>query len=271
MGTRRIDLGCTFVQWSQRPVHAVFQVEPVLGGIATITGEEWSSDPAIQTRSYRDIYGNRCRRLMLPAGRSEITFRASAEVPDATEEIDLDAPEVAPADLPDDVMIYTLPSRFCLPDVLAGEAWSRFGGVKPGYGRVQAICDYVNQHLTFQYGTTTAWSTAADVHESGYGVCRDFTHLAVSLCRSLNIPARYVFGYLPEIEVEAKDAPMDFAAWMQVWLGDRWYTFDPRNNMPRKGRVLIGVGRDAADVAMSTAFGAPWLESMNVVAEEATG
>lgn len=271
MGTRRIDIGCTFVQWSQRPVHAVFQVEPVLGGIATISDEEWSSDPAIQTRSYRDSYGNRCRRLMLPAGRSEISFRATAEVPDATEEIDLDAPEVAPADLPDDVMIYTLPSRFCLPDVLANEAWSRFGGVKPGYGRVQAICDYVNTHLTFQYGTTTAWSTAADVHESGYGVCRDFTHLAVSLCRSLNIPARYVFGYLPEIEVEHKDAPMDFAAWMQVWLGDRWYTFDPRNNIPRKGRVLIGVGRDAADVAMSTAFGAPWLESMTVVAEEARG
>ena len=270
MGTRRLNLGCTFVQWSQVPVHAVFQVEPVLDGIATIKDEQWVSDPAIQTRTYRDLYGNRCRRLMLPAGRSEITFSATAEVPDATEEIDLDAPEVPPHELPDDVMIYTLPSRFCLPDVLASEAWSRFGGVKPGYGRVQAICDYVNQHLTFQYGTTTAWSTAADVHESGYGVCRDFTHLAVSLCRSMNIPARYVFGYLPEIEVDAKEAPMDFAAWMQVWLGDRWYTFDPRNNQPRKGRVLIGVGRDAADVAMSTAFGAPWLESMVVVAEEST-
>ncbi|HEY5784442.1 MAG TPA: transglutaminase family protein [Microlunatus sp.] len=268
MGTRRLSLGCTFVQWSQLPVHTVFQVEPVLDQIAIIKDEEWVLDPATQTRVYRDIYGNRCRRLMLPAGRSEITFRATAEVPDATEEVDLDAPEVPPHELPDDVMIYTLPSRFCLPDVLATEAWSRFGGVKPGYGRVQAICDYVNQHLTFQYGSTTAWSTAADVHASGYGVCRDFTHLAVSLCRAMNIPARYVFGYLPEIEVDLKDAPMDFAAWMQVWLGDRWYTFDPRNNVPRKGRVLIGVGRDAADVAMSTAFGAPWLESMVVVSEE---
>ena len=268
MGTRRLRLGCTFVQWSQLPVHAVFQVEPVLDLIATIKDEEWVTDPAIQTRTYRDLYGNRCRRMMLPAGRSEITFRATAEVPDATEEIDLDAPEIPPHELPDDVMIYTLPSRFCLPDELANEAWSRFGGVQPGYGRVQAICDYVNQHLTFQYGTTTAWSTAADVHRSGYGVCRDFTHLAVSLCRAMNIPARYVFGYLPEIEVDIKPSPMDFAAWMQVWLGDRWYTFDPRNNTPRKGRVLIGVGRDAADVAMSTAFGAPWLESMVVVSEE---
>ena len=163
MGTRRLSLGCTFVQWSQLPVHAVFQVEPVLDQIATIKDEEWVSDPAIQTRTYRDIYGNRCRRMMLPAGRSEITFRATAEVPDATEEIDLDAPEIPPHELPDDVMIYTLPSRFCLPDVLATEAWSRFGKVTPGYGRVQAICDYVNQHLTFQYGSTTSWSTAADV------------------------------------------------------------------------------------------------------------
>jgi transglutaminase-like putative cysteine protease len=271
MGTRRLNLGCTFVQWSQVEVPAVLQVEPVLDHLATIKDEEWVLEPAIQTRAYRDLYGNRCRRLVLPAGRSEITYRATAEVPDATEEVAADAPEVPPHELPDDVLIYTLPSRYCLPDVLANEAWSRFGGLAPGYTRVRAICDYVHAHLTFQYGSSTAWSTAADVHESRYGVCRDFTHLAVSLCRSLNIPARYVFGYLPEIEVEKKDQPMDFAAWMEVWLGDRWYTFDPRNNTPRKGRVLIGIGRDAADVAMSTAFGAPWLESMVVVAEEIDG
>lgn len=128
MAHRRLSLGCTFIQWSQIPVHTVFQVEPVLDYVATIKDEEWLIDPATQTRSYRDLYGNRCRRLMLPAGRSEITYRATAEVPDATEEIDEDAPEIAPADLPDDVMIYTLPSRFCLPDELANEAWSRFGG-----------------------------------------------------------------------------------------------------------------------------------------------
>ena len=268
MGTRRLQLGCTFVQQSQFPVHTVFQVEPVLDLIATITDEQWLFEPAIATTTYRDLYGNRCRRLMLPTGRSEITYRATAEVPDATEEIDLDAPEVPPQELPDDVLIYTLPSRFCLPDVLANEAWSRFGGLRPGYSRVQAICDYVHRYLTFQYGSSGPWSTAADVYRSGYGVCRDFAHLAVSFCRSLNIPARYVFGYLPEIEVAHRDQVMDFCAWMEVWLGDRWYTFDPRNNIPRKGRVLIGVGRDAADVAMSTAFGGPWLESMTVVAEE---
>ena len=154
--------------------------------------------------------------------------------------------------------------------MLGQEAWTRFADVTPGYGRVQAICDYVYNHLQFAYGSSTARTTAADVHQSRYGVCRDFTHLAVSLCRALNIPARYVFGYLPEIEVEKqRGLPMDFAAWMEVWLGDRWFTFDPRNNEPRKGRVLIGRGRDAADVAMLTTFGAPYLQSMTVIAEEA--
>jgi transglutaminase-like putative cysteine protease len=134
---------------------------------------------------------------------------------------------------------------------------------------VQAICDYVNNHLTFRYGATNARTTAADVHTSGYGVCRDFTHLGVSLCRALNIPARYVFGYLPQIEVPPLEAPMDFAAWMEVYLGDSWWTFDPRNNERRKGRVLIGRGRDAGDVAMATTFGSPYLEKMVVIAEDA--
>jgi transglutaminase-like putative cysteine protease len=134
---------------------------------------------------------------------------------------------------------------------------------------VQAICDYVHGHLQFEYGASNPLTTAADVHNTGYGVCRDFTHLAISLCRALNIPARYVFGYLPEIDIPPRpDLPMDFAAWMEVYLGDRWWTFDPRNNEQRKGRVLIGRGRDASDVAMATTFGAPLLESMIVISEE---
>jgi transglutaminase-like putative cysteine protease len=154
--------------------------------------------------------------------------------------------------------------------VLGDEAWSRFGAMLPGYSRVQAICDYVNSHLTFGYGRSGPQTTAADVNASGFGVCRDFTHLAISFCRALNIPARYVFGYLPDVDVPPNPAPMDFAAWMEVWLGDRWWTFDPRNNIPRKGRIVIGRGRDALDVAMATTFGGPVLESMTVQAEEAT-
>ena len=177
-------------------------------------------------------------------------------------------PECAPDGLPDDTLIYTLPSRYCLPDVLGDEAWSRFGPMRTGYPRVQAICDYVNSHLTFRYGSSGPQSTAVDVNRTGFGVCRDFTHLAISFCRALNIPARYVFGYLPDMDVPPDPAPMDFAAWMEVWLGDRWWTFDPRNNRRRKGRILIGCGRDASDVAMVTTFGAPLLESMTVHAQE---
>lgn len=268
MGARRLRVGCTFVEVAQAPTAAVFQVEPLLDQPAEITGERWTSDPEIASHTYRDFYGNRCRRLVLPVGRVSLSFTAEVVVTDATEDVDEDAPEVPPADLPDEVLLYTLPSRYCLPDVLGNEAWSRFGHLEPGYRRVQAVCAYVHKHLTFAYGSSTALSTAADVHASRYGVCRDFTHLAVSLCRALNIPARYVFGYLPELDIEPRGLPPDFAAWMEVWLGDRWWTFDPRNGERRKGRVLIGRGRDAADVAMSTAYGSPYLESMTVVAEE---
>lgn len=263
-----MSIGCTFVHSSSSDVPAVFQVEPVDDQPVKIRDESWTIEPEQKTRSYRDLYGNRCRRLIVPAGRSVITFSATAIVPDAAEPQGEAAAELTPDELPDDVIFYTLPSRYCLPDVLGTEAWSRFGSTPPGYRRVRAICDYVHNHLTFAYGTSSSWTTAADVHRSGYGVCRDYTHLAISFCRALNIPARYVFGYLPEMDVSSRGLPMDFAAWMEVYLGDRWWTFDPRNNEPRKGRVLIGRGRDATDVAMATTFGAPSLESMTVVAEE---
>ena len=266
--TRRLLVGCEFIHRSSFNVAAVFQVEPVADQEAEVVEAAWAMNPDGPTRTYRDLYGNLCRRVIIPAGRSVISYRATVNVPDAVENADEDAPELPPDQLPDETLIFTLPSRYCLPDVLGSEAWSRFGTLPPGYRRVQAICDYVNGHLKFSYGTTTSRSTAADVHTSGYGVCRDFTHLAVSLCRALNIPARYVFGYLPEIEVPPRGAPLDFAAWMEVYLGDRWWTFDPRNNERRKGRVLIGRGRDAGDVAMATTFGAPQLELMRVIAEE---
>lgn len=269
MSTRTLSIGCEFVHQSRYDVPTVFQVEPLPDQNVELVEQQWSFDPDVPTTTYTDLYGNPCRRLTVSAGRSVISYSATAIVPDAVEEADEDAPEIAPEKLPDDVLIFTLPSRYALPDVLGKEAWNRFGSLTPGYRRVQAICDYVNSHLTFQYGSSGPRSTAADVHASGYGVCRDFTHLGVSLCRALNIPARYVFGYLPEIEVDVKPSPMDFAAWMEVYLGDRWYTFDPRNNERRKGRVLIGRGRDAGDVAMATTFGSPYLEKMVVIAEDA--
>ena len=268
MATRRVRVGCEFVHRAAVDTPAVFQVRPLANQPVTLLRERWSFEPERGHRHYTDLYGNPCLRAVIPAGRSVLRYDALAEVPDATEEAYEDAPELAPDELPDDTLVYTLPSRYCVPDLLGGEAWNRFGGLAPGYRRVQAVCDHVHEHLTFRYGSSSPSSTAADVYRSGYGVCRDFTHLAISFCRALNIPARYVFGYLPDMDVPPDPAPMDFAAWMEVWLGDRWWTFDPRNNRRRKGRILIGRGRDASDVAMVTTFGGPALESMVVHAEE---
>jgi transglutaminase-like putative cysteine protease len=268
MAQRLIRVGCDFSYLAEVETPAIFQVRPRVSADLTAQREGWNSQPVLALREYSDLYGNPCTRTVLPPGRSSFGYDAVIAVPDAAEDADPGAPERAPDDLPDDTLIFTLPSRYCLPDVLADEAWSRFGGLEPGYGRVQAICSYVHGHLQFQYGSSTALSTAADVNLAGRGVCRDFTHLAISFCRALNIPARYVFGYLPDLDVEPNPDPMDFAAWMEVWLGDRWWTFDPRNNERRKGRIVIGRGRDASDVAMATTFGGPLLESMVVHAEE---
>ncbi len=269
--TRRLRIGCEFVYRAEIPTPTVFQVQPVPAPDVRVADEEWSFEPELDVRRYTDLYGNPCLRTVLPSGRSVLRYAAHATVPDAVDDGDPDAGEVPVADLPDDVLLFTLPSRYCLPDMLGNEAWKQFADVPPGYSRVQAICDHVHEHLTFQYGSSTATSTALDVYTSGYGVCRDFTHLAISFCRALNIPARYAFGYLPDMDVPPDPAPMDFAAWMEVWIDDRWWTFDPRNNQRRKGRVVIGRGRDASDVAMATTFGGPMLESMTVVAEEDLG
>jgi transglutaminase-like putative cysteine protease len=269
--TRQIAIGCGFTYVAEIQTPVVFHIQPRTADEITLTGAQLGADPAMDLHAYTDLYGNPCVRAVLPVGRSLVQYAAVATVPDATEDADPDAPEIPAAALPDDTLLFTLPSRFCLPDLLGDAAWSQFGGLTPGYRRVAAICDYVHDHLTFAYGSTTATSTAADVFESGRGVCRDFTHLAISFCRALNIPARYVFGYLPDMDVPPDPAPMDFAAWMEVWLGDRWWTFDPRNNIRRKGRIVIGRGRDASDVAMATTFGGPILEQMIVQAEEVSG
>jgi len=265
----RLDVGCSFTYLAEIATPAIFQIQPNPGPALRVASERWTIQPFTTMREYEDLYGNPCARTVLPAGRTTLRYAATVDVPDGPEPHDADAPEVAPEHLPDSVLLYTLPSRYCLPDLLADEAWSRFGAIPPGYRRVSAISAHVHQHLSFRYGSSTALSTAADVNASGLGVCRDFTHLAITFCRALNIPARYVFGYLPDIDVAPDPAPMDFAAWMEVWLGDRWWTFDPRNNVRRAGRVVIGSGRDAADVAMATTFGGPVLEEMTVHAGQA--
>jgi transglutaminase-like putative cysteine protease len=265
---RRLRVGCEFEHWAEVDTPAVFQVEPCEGGVAGVVRREWTSTPEVPLRTYVDVYGNACRRITLPAGSSTVGYHAVVTVPDATEAVDLDAAETPVADLPDAALLYTTPSRYVSSDVLGDEAWELFGALKPGYRRVQQICDFVHSNLRFAYGSSTPLTTAAEVRTAGVGVCRDFTHLAISYCRALNIPARYVFGYLPDMDVEPVPEPMDFAAWMEVFLDGSWWTFDPRNNTPRKGRVLIGRGRDALDVAMLTTYGGPRLQRMDVWAEE---
>ncbi|WP_218130549.1 transglutaminase-like domain-containing protein [Lentzea jiangxiensis] len=250
------------------PAPAVFLVRPLRSADIRVSQEDLAVQPDVPMRHHLDLYGNRNTRVVLPPGLSTVHYSAWVDVPDRTEDVDETVPETLPDGLPDDVLLYTLPSRYCVSDVLGDEAWSRFGAHPPGYGRVREICRHVHESLGFGCGTSTALSAAADVGVAGFGVCRGFAHLAISFCRALNIPARYVFGYLPDLDVPPGDAAMDFAAWMEVWLGDRWWTFDPRNDEPRKGRVVIGRGRDAADVAVVTTFGGPRLESMVVQAEE---
>jgi transglutaminase-like putative cysteine protease len=267
--TMYIRVGCEFSYEATWPTPTVLLVQPHPLGEHTIVREEWQLTSQIAMHAYHDIYGNLCQRLLLPQGDHMLRYDAIIEVADTWDEVSPAAPQLPVEDLPDDVLLYTLPSRFCLSDILSDTAWDLFGAIEPGWARVQAICDWVHEHIRFQYGTSTPQTTAVDIYEQRVGVCRDLTHLAVTFCRALNIPTRYVFGYLPDIGVPVSEAPMDFCAWMEVYLGDRWWTFDPRNNTPRIGRVLIGRGRDALDVAMVTSYGSPTLRQMIVWADEA--
>lgn len=194
VNTRLLRVGCAFTYQAEVPMPAVFLVRPSRDGEVRVSCERLSVEPATAMRHYRDVSGNQCSRVVLPPGLSTLHYSALAEVPDRTEDVGENVPETAPADLPDDVLVYTLPSRYCLSDVLGDEAWSRFGSHPPGYGRVREICRHVHNSLSFRYGSSTALSTAADVNSAGAGVCRDFAHVAISFCRALTLPARYVFG-----------------------------------------------------------------------------
>jgi len=219
--------------------------------------------PAIPTTTYRDMFGNVCRRFTAPAGDLAIWADTTIEDNGALDAIDTAAQEIPVAALPDDCLVYLMGSRYCETDRLSQMAWDLFGRVTPGWRRVQTICDFVNQRIKFGYHNARSTRTAFEAYEEGIGVCRDYAHLAISLCRALNIPARYVNGYLGDIGVPIVD-PMDFSAWMEVYLKNRWFTFDPRNNVPRIGRVVVARGRDAADVPLINSFGPHVLKSFRV-------
>ena len=264
----RVRVGCQFVHRTEAPVHAVLQVEPRLDAQLGMIDEHWDNEPALPMSRYVDGFGNLCRRVTLPAGESVMRYFGEVELSGNPDPVAIFAGEVPPFELPDDTLTFTLPSRLCPSDELASTAWELFGEVTPGWPRVQAVCNWVHDQISFGYGTSTSVSTAQDVLQAGKGVCRDFAHLAVTFCRALNIPTRYTFGYLPDIGVPPPEDPMDFCAWMEVFLDGSWWTFDPRNNQRRVGRVLIGRGRDAVDVAMVTTYGPAELVSMEVWADE---
>ncbi|WP_198949776.1 transglutaminase family protein [Synechococcus sp. 1G10] len=221
-------------------------------------------EPAVPLRSYVDSYGNQCQRLVAPAGVLRLQATGLVADPGQPDPV-LPALEQVPVDaLPEDALLFLLSSRYCESDLLTDLAWSLFEGAPMGWGRVQAICDFVHHHVRFDYGRSSPTKSAVTTYDSREGVCRDFAHLAIAFCRCMNIPARYCTGYLSDIGVPPPHSAMDFSAWFEAYLGDGWYVFDPRNNTPRIGRILIARGRDAADVALTTSFGASTLESFRV-------
>lgn len=233
-----------------------------------VVADNVRTEPGVVTGGYRDPFGNWCTRLTAPAGTFKIT--ANAVVNDAGPEnlAWQDTPEHPVFSLPSDTLQFLLPSRYCESDLLQAEAWRLFSGVAPGWQRVQAVCDFVHRHIEFGYQYADSSKTAVGVFHKKKGVCRDFAHLAIAFCRALNIPARYCTGYISDLGLPPPYAPMDFSAWMEVYLGGAWYPFDPRNNAPRVGRILIAQGRDAADVAIATTFGQGTLTGFTVWCDE---
>jgi transglutaminase-like putative cysteine protease len=233
-----------------------------------LNGNFLLTHPVIPVSSYLDLFGNYCSRIVAPAG--SLVLRTDALLwdhgqPDASASW---AQQVPVENLPTDTLVYLLGSRYCETDQLCPLAWQLFGNGPEGWGRVQAICDFVHGHLEFGYQHARRTRTAWESYSERRGVCRDFAHLAIALCRCMNIPARYCTGYLGDIRIQAVPAPMDFSGWFEAYLDGQWYTFDPRNNMPRIGRVLMARGRDACDVALTTAFGLNTLRRFEVWADE---
>jgi transglutaminase-like putative cysteine protease len=224
--------------------------------------------PSVPVTAYRDTFGNWCSRIVAPPGIVRLTAEGILHDSGLPETPAPWAQQRPVPSLPEDTLVFLLGSRYCETDLLSETAWRLFSQTPLGWARVQAICDFVHQHVAFGYEHASATKTAFQVFTERKGVCRDYAHLAIALCRCLNIPARYCTGYLGDIGVPPPHGPMDFAGWFEAFLGDSWYTFDARNNVPRIGRVLMARGRDAADVAISTTFGPNTLQTFRVWTDE---
>ena len=263
----RAGYDIAFQCFQETPMVLMLSVEPAREK-DLLSEHKIQFSPDIPSKNYVDMFGNTCTRIVAPPGLIEMRNEfliADSGLPDA---VAPEARQLEVGELPDDVLIYLLGSRYCDTEKLSNLAWSLFGGVTPGWQRVQSIVDYAHDRICFGYEHARCDRTASEGHEERIGVCRDFAHLAVTLCRCMNIPARYCTGYLGDIGVPIDPAPMDFSAWFEVYLDGRWFTFDARHNHPRIGRIVMARGRDAADVAISTALGTAQLVRFSVITDE---
>ncbi|WP_137181680.1 transglutaminase family protein [Roseomonas sp. AR75] len=265
----RISAGCRIAYDCPQPTPMLLTVSPHPSRLPDLVGpHELTLDPAVAARHYEDSFGNLVTRIVAPAGRLVISTRLLIEDPGTPDILAPQAQQQPVEQLPDAMLLYLLGSHYCDTDRLADFAWATFGQGPTGWARVQAICDYVHGRIAFGYEFARPTRTASEAFAEAQGVCRDYAHLAVALCRCVNIPARYCTGYLGDIGVPPPHGPMDFAAWFEVWLDDRWHVFDARNNTPRIGRILMARGRDATDVAIATTFGPCTLAEFSVFTDE---
>jgi transglutaminase-like putative cysteine protease len=236
-----------------------------------IVPDRLTVEPFVPISSYRDGFGNFCHRLVAPAGRLRLTADGVIRDSGQPDEVVSAAGQDSVQNLPEETLVFLLGSRYCETDLLSETAWQLFSGTAPGHARVQAICDFVHNHISFNYQNARATRSSAEAFRERTGVCRDYAHLAIAFCRCMNIPARYCTGYLGDVGMPPPYGVGDFAAWFEAWIGGRWHLFDPRNNVPRSSRVLMARGRDASDVAIATTFGPNTLESFRVWTDEIPG
>ncbi len=265
----RILVGCEMTYSFPQPTPVIATLNVHASRFSDLERPDYLvTSPSVPLDGYRDSFGNWCNRMVAPAGSFTLKTETIVRDEGRGDQMETDAPETPIAKLPPDSILFLLGSRYCETDRLSQIAWDLFGQHPSGWSRVQAVCDYVHERICFGYEHARATRTAFEVFEEQRGVCRDYAHLAIALCRCLNIPARYCNGYVGDIGLPLPHAPGDFAAWMEVYLDGRWHTFDPRNNSPRIGRILIAYGRDAADVPLTLTFGANSLMAFRVTTEE---
>ncbi|MBZ0294299.1 MAG: transglutaminase family protein [Anaerolineae bacterium] len=262
-----VHVGCSLTYACPQPTPMLFVLRPSLNTNHYLIEERRYTNPVVPINQYMDSYGNEVWRLVAPTGRLQIKYDGLVALPPTPDLVLPDLPKTPVENLPYDVIIYTLPSRLCPSDLFVNDAWQLFGHVQGGWAQVQAVCDWLHSHIVYG-GDGTSSTTAWDAYHQRRGVCRDFAHLGVAFCRALNFPARYVCGYLPDINVPFDPTPMDFHAWFEVYIDGVWCTFDARHNSPRIGRVLIARGRDAIDIAFATVYGSMELLNIQVWADQ---